>query len=541
MVPVFRSIWSVLGSVSLWLKVMGIVVFPLLLVLSVVVIYIRQEIFTFLVDEGYTEALSGLYPILTQRAFLALFTTVLVGVLLAYGLSLVLVKPLRQLLSVIRQVKDGDLTARVGIWARDEVGSVQAAFNEMTQNLERSHNALVSYNLQMKAVNELAEVVTLGQGVDAVIELALNRVVAILQANAGFIYLFDQDGQDLRLKAVQGVISPELMRLMASQGQEKPIMQQVIETGHAYAIHDMDAPGFLPSELTETLARDGYLTWACAPLKMEGEVIGGFCLGLRNRRTISTNDLSLLEVIGNLVGFSISNAQLLSDLRRKEAELRRALRRAVELQEDERKRLALELHDEIGQALTSILIQLRTFEENRDSEDFGERLEGLRSLTSQTIEELRRLSMDLRPVVLDNLGIVPALKWYVEQAADRSGLNIKFNAPHHFDRLSPDIEMTLYRVAQEGLTNAIRHSKASSIDLCLDYSHKNVKLTILDNGRGFNTRTLESGLGLVGIRERVELLNGKVGIETSAGTGTRLWVEIPNPNNRAQMKGVRDD
>jgi signal transduction histidine kinase len=219
----------------------------------------------------------------------------------------------------------------------------------------------------------------------------------------------------------------------------------------------------------------------------------------------------------------------LKELQKKEAELRRALQRAVEYQEDERKRISRELHDEIGQALTSILIRLKALQDETDIETIAERLDGLRYLTSESIEELRRLAVDLRPAILDHLGILPALRWYVQQLADQSDLAIQFTGPEKIERLPEEIELVLYRVAQEGLTNAIRHSQASRVEVVLEQSPHVLRLRVIDNGKGFDPQNLDRGLGLVGIRERVELLDGNCGVDTTPGEGTRLWVEIPLP------------
>jgi signal transduction histidine kinase len=154
-------------------------------------------------------------------------------------------------------------------------------------------------------------------------------------------------------------------------------------------------------------------------------------------------------------------------------------------------------------------------------------LDDLRSLTAQTIEELRRLAMDLRPSALDSLGIVPALRWYTQQCAERSGLEIRFIGPEKTERLPPGTELTLYRVAQEGITNAIRHGKAQNIDVTFERNTRVIKLIITDNGKGFNQVVTSQGLGLVGIRERVELLDGKFSLKTVAGLGTQLLIEIP--------------
>ena len=399
----------------------------------------------------------------------------------------------------------------------------------MTIDLEPSHDPLIDYNRKLIAVNELAEAITLGQGVDAVIETALHRVVDLINVDVGSIYLLEKDSLTFKLKASQGFFPTDLARAIAAIDKNHIPMQCLLDSGHAIAMDDIRVDSEIPEDLNNKLIQEGFISWACAALKMEGEVIGVYHLGKRGKRAFTPYDLALLEMIGNVVGSSLSNAQLLVDLRHKETELRRALHRSVELQEEERKRLARELHDEIGQALTSILIQLKTLQEEDKIDVISGHLKDLRFLTAQTIEELRRLAMDLRPSALDSLGIVPALRWYVKQSGERTGLDIQFLGPEKYERFSPEIELTLYRVAQEGLNNAIRHGRAQKIVVFLerDLNLDTIRLSISDNGTGFNPSTLDRGLGLVGIHERVELLNGNFNIETTPGAGTLLWVEIP--------------
>jgi len=228
-----------------------------------------------------------------------------------------------------------------------------------------------------------------------------------------------------------------------------------------------------------------------------------------------------------LESLDAENQRLIGELRDKETELRFALRRAVDVQEEERKRIARELHDEIGQALTSILIRLKSLQNITNLDVMTDRLDGIRYLASQTIEEMRRLSMDLRPAALDNLGILPALRWHIGQSMEQNQIEIQFTAPERMERLPPEVEIVLYRVAQEGLNNAIRHSQAKHIEVKLEHTPRFVWLSVSDDGQGFDADGLHRGLGLVGIRERVTLLNGQCGIESQRGSGARLWVEIP--------------
>ena len=393
--------------------------------------------------------------------------------------------------------------------------------------MEHPPAMLHNHHWGLAAVNELAEALTLGQGVDAVIETALNRVVVLMGADVGAIYLYDKDSTTLKLRATQGSFSPDLMLAMTSSESEKNFMRCLLETGHAIAVEDVLMAKEISPDLAQLLSRHGFISWVCAPLKMEGEVIGAYHLGKRSKRSFNADDMALLEIVGNVVGSSLSNALLLRDFRNKESELRRALRRAVELQEDERKRVARELHDEVGQALTSILIRLKNLQEEAGENAFSDRLDDLRSLTAQTIEELRRLAMDLRPAALDSLGIGPALQWYTQQCAERTGLDIKFRGPDKFERLPLETELILYRVAQEGITNAIRHGKAQIIEITLGRDPQVIRLTITDNGKGFNPIATNHGLGLVGIRERVELLDGNFSVKTTPGAGAQLLIEIP--------------
>jgi len=232
-----------------------------------------------------------------------------------------------------------------------------------------------------------------------------------------------------------------------------------------------------------------------------------------------------------VIGIGIANRKLLDNLSLKEEQLRNALRRAVELQEEERKRIARELHDGVSQALTSILIRLRALDAEDDQETLLDRLEGLRYLTAETLEELRRLSLDLRPAALDNLGVVPALRWFSQRSSESSGIEIRFDGPDYLDRLPPEMEITLYRIAQEAILNATRHAQASAINIRLERGTHSLWMTIEDNGQGFDMDKIKSGLGLIGIQERIALLDGEIKIDSSPDDGTKLWIELPLPES----------
>ena len=206
-----------------------------------------------------------------------------------------------------------------------------------------------------------------------------------------------------------------------------------------------------------------------------------------------------------------------------------ALRRVVEGQELERKRLARELHDETGQALTSVLLGLRAIEEAAgDRPEIHESVLELRELVVATLHDVRRLAVELRPKALDDFGLVPAVERLAETFAEQTDVDVHVQAALGDDRLPAEIESALYRIVQEALTNVIKHAQASTVSLVLTRKGDAVAAVIEDDGRGFDpAEAREDGLGLIGMRERIALLRGRVTVESSETGGTTVAVEVP--------------
>lgn len=213
-------------------------------------------------------------------------------------------------------------------------------------------------------------------------------------------------------------------------------------------------------------------------------------------------------------------------------------------QEDERKRIARELHDETAQALTTLLVRLKILERARSSSEVHGQINELRELTVHTLEAVRALAVELRPATLDDLGLVAALESHIEGYASRLPLQIDFKAvgfDDHAARLPPQVELVLYRVAQEALTNAAKHAQADHVRVQLRRTHDDVVAVIADNGQGFDVedvmRSRERGLGLFGMQERLALVEGQLLIESAPGRGTRVEARVATPV--AGLAGVR--
>jgi two-component system sensor histidine kinase UhpB len=219
---------------------------------------------------------------------------------------------------------------------------------------------------------------------------------------------------------------------------------------------------------------------------------------------------------------------------------RKYLSQIIEAQENERRRISRELHDEIGQALYAIKLNLEMVDKDlpHTTSVIRGRLGEAKSLSSQTLTAMRQLSLDLRPTMLDDLGLIPTLRWYIQNFSNRLDIYSNFETMGFEEKLSPQIETAFYRIVQEALNNIAKHAQADRVEISLVKRDSRIYASIQDNGKGFDLdRVLhpespERGFGIVGIQERVSLLGGQMDIQTRPGFGTLIHFEIPYENVR---------
>ncbi len=210
----------------------------------------------------------------------------------------------------------------------------------------------------------------------------------------------------------------------------------------------------------------------------------------------------------------------------------------IQAQEQERQRIARELHDETSQVLTSLLISLTLLEKSVETREARERIADTRALAHSTLRAIRNLSIDLRPSALDDLGLLPALRWYVKEYQKKCSIDVEFHATGFKERLPAEMETALYRIVQECLTNTAKHAKANRVTITLKEEIDRVYARITDDGDGFDYHALlvtpgqERGLGLAGMNERAVLLDGTLNIHSTPGQGTVIEVTIPLPSVR---------
>ena len=250
--------------------------------------------------------------------------------------------------------------------------------------------------------------------------------------------------------------------------------------------------------------------------------------------------LSILLAIGvalvSIVRVSASERRSVNQrLRAENAELglRRLSHQLVQAQEEERKVISRELHDEIGQMLTGLKMELANLEALRHApgDEFTKHLTETKALTEQTMRSVRELAMGLRPSMLDDLGLEPALRWQSQEFSRHSGIPVTIETDGNLGNLPESVRTCIYRVIQESLTNCARHAEASNVRITIHGSRDRINLTVQDDGKGFDTRSIGgSGLGLIGMEERIKILGGRLTIssqEVDGYKGTLLSVELP--------------
>jgi signal transduction histidine kinase len=378
----------------------------------------------------------------------------------------------------------------------------------------RLYEAATRWLRQLESLNEVGNALVSETDLPHLLELVARRLRELVGARLVAIALPAAE-RTLRFAAVDAEDGPrELLSVPLDSSKTGRVLERRRSERVDSVIDD-------PEVDQEAARRLGVHTGLFVPLIVHDRAIGVIVahdkIGADQRFT--DDDLRLAETFA-------SRAAVAVDLSERVA--RDAVRRVVAAQELERRRLARELHDETGQALTSILLGLRTVEEAKSPEQVHAAATRLRELVVDTLQDVRALAVELRPKVLDDFGLVPALERLVTTFSDKTGIAADLEAALPEERLPAEIETALYRIVQEALTNVVKHAGASRVSVLLTRGDTSVTAVVEDDGRGFEAgESSGEGVGLVGMRERVGLLEGRLAIESTEGAGTTLVAEVP--------------
>ena len=377
----------------------------------------------------------------------------------------------------------------------------------------RLYEASTRWSRQLQSLNEVGNALATETELGKLLDLVVRRLRELLDARVVALAL-PSGTDELRFAAVTGIDGVLGTTLSRSGSKSGAVLARRRSERLDSVIDD-------PEVQQEVTRRLGARTGMWVPLIARDEVIG--VLEIHDKEgddaRFSDDDLRLAETFAARAAVAVELSQRVA---------RDAVRRVVEAQEQERRRLARELHDETGQALTSILLGLKPLEETLAGGLGAGALADLRQLVVDALQNVRRLAVELRPAVLDDFGLVPALERLTASVAEQSGIRVDFHSALGETRLPSDVESSLYRVVQESLTNIVKYANAENVSVSVVRRTTAVAAVIEDDGDGFDQRSVgDSGIGILGMRERLALLDGRLEIESRKGAGTTVVAEVP--------------
>jgi len=267
------------------------------------------------------------------------------------------------------------------------------------------------------------------------------------------------------------------------------------------------------------------------------------CGSVGSDRTYSRDELELLKGLADHVTVAITNASMFEQVRKGRERQRKLAKGLVDVQETERRRMAMELHDQLGQALTGLQFMLET-SKNKVSDAQKTQLEHIQKYVSDIIMQVREMSLNLRPSMLDDLGLLPTLRWHFERYTNQTGINVDFQSDEFPFRLSTEIETTIYRIIQEALTNVARYAQVKKVFVGLAFQDNTIWVEVLDQGRGFDASVIldKPTTGLGGMRERADLAGGYLAVNSYINQGTQILATLPLTNKPLERrKNDRDN
>jgi signal transduction histidine kinase len=381
----------------------------------------------------------------------------------------------------------------------------------------RLYEASARWSRQLQSLQEVGNALATEPDLDRLLDLIVRRLRELLGARVVALAL-PSGADDLRFAAVAADDAEELLGETIARSNSKS--GAVLERRRSERIDSVIDDPEVNRDVTR---RAGARTGMWVPLLVRDRMIG--VLEIHDKEgpdaRFSDEDLRLAEAFASRAAVAVELSQRVA---------RDAVRRVVEAQELERRRLARELHDETGQALTSILLGLKPLEEALADHPAHADVAELREHVVNALQDVRRLAVELRPAVLDDFGLEPALERLTDAFAEQTGLRVDFHSALGETRLPGEVETTLYRVVQESLTNIVKHANANSVSVSLARREAGVAAVIEDDGAGFDQRSVRNdGVGLLGMRERLALLDGRLEIESRPGAGTTIVAEVPVP------------
>ncbi|HEY1014818.1 MAG TPA: PAS domain S-box protein [Herpetosiphonaceae bacterium] len=374
------------------------------------------------------------------------------------------------------------------LMAHQDASGAPEFFSILARNIserKRAEEALQRYANRLRNLREIDQSILAARSPEAIAQAALEHIEQLVPCDQAEVVVFESDQSE---------------RLLARR------------------------PAHAPPTPEEGVGRLSIVS--------QGREIGVLRILASPGRRLGPDDLDIAAEVADLLAIAIQNSRLFEQVRSGGERLASLSRRLISLQENERRHLARELHDEIGQALTAIKINLQAIDQGPVPPESAHRLEESVHIVETLVQQIRSLSLELRPSMLDDLGLVSTLRWYLDRQAQRAGLETQFSAPW-IDEPPAEVATACFRIVQESLTNVMRYAQASLVQVVLDQEGDELTLSIRDNGKGFDVRSARAraarggSMGLLGMQERATLLGGHFALASQPGKGSSIYVRFP--------------
>ncbi len=401
---------------------------------------------------------------------------------------------------------------------------------------------------ELKSLNSLSRQLSANLPFDRVVQAALDGMNAAIAADLTLLFLLE--GDSLFLKGFKPKGRKKINNAIPVHRVGECLCGLAVKEGKT--IYSLNIHQDKRCTWDECI-KAGFASFCAIPIYSGENILGVLGLASFSERDFR-KQANFLETLSNEVATSLQNALLFQQvqhhatelesqvkerkktdtaLRKSTARLQALSHRLLEVQETERRTIAHELHDEIGQTLTALKINLQIVQSQITSTLSQKQMEESVHMVEQALQQTRDLSLDLRPSILDDLGLLPALRWYVDRQSQRTGITVELTANKLKTSLPPEVEIACFRIIQEALTNVTRHSKAKQVWIELSEVNKKFQMVVRDDGVGFDVNaaykraSLGASMGLLGMEERAQLAGGKIEIQSQHGKGTEIKVYLP--------------
>lgn len=500
---------------------------------------LKQASWGIVVRQAEEEAFSSSRQV-QGRVVLWGIIAVMGAIVLVWLTTRYVIAPIQNLRVAAEQMVRGNWETPIAVRRRDEIGALANTFEMMRTHLQRKiaetlalnrdlDNRVQARTRELKALNAVSSVVTQALQIDDFLKQTLGHVLQVVGADAGTIFLLSQDMRELEPHCCLGA-SEEAARAIMRLHVDDSACGGVIEKGQPVVVSDL---AHYTAGAGRSLYQEGLRSLVHVPLISRGNALGTLCIGTRMPREFGPREVELLIALANQIAVGVENARLYDELARREQLRGDLLDKAITAQEEERKRIARDLHDDTSQALSALIYSVEAAEAKCTEASIRQALAHMRNVLTQTLDGVHKLIHDLRPSMLDHLGLFVALRWYAETHLQPAGIRLRIDECGTLRRPPAKIETALFRVGQEAINNVARHSGARNVRMKFEQRNGNLNIEIQDDGIGFDLSQVEysaerqRGLGLAGMQERVGLLGGHIQILSNPGHGTQILIDVP--------------